>query len=134
MGVAYTPSVYAANANTSVQRVEQQKTVKGSVQDANGPIVGASVLVKGTGNGTVTDLDGNFSLDVSPNQTLVISYIGYKPQEIAVGNQSTISVTLEEENASLNEVVVVGYGVQKKKLVTGATVEVKGDDIQKMAL
>lgn len=132
MGVAYTPSVYAANANTSVQRVEQQKTVKGSVQDANGPIVGASVLVKGTGNGTVTDLDGNFSLDVSPNQTLVISYIGYKTQEIAVGNQSTISVTLEEENASLNEVVVVGYGVQKKKLVTGATVEVKGDDIQKM--
>lgn len=67
MGVAYTPSVYAANANTSVQRVEQQKTVKGSVQDANGPIVGASVLVKGTGNGAVTDLDGNFSLDVSPN-------------------------------------------------------------------
>jgi TonB-linked SusC/RagA family outer membrane protein len=132
MGVAYSPSVYAANANTSVQRVQQQKTVKGSVQDANGPIVGASVLVKGTGNGAVTDLDGNFSLDVSPNQTLVISYIGYKTREIAVGNQTTINVTLEEENASLNEVVVVGYGVQKKKLVTGATVEVKGDDIAKM--
>ena len=103
------------------------------MSDAEGPIIGASVVEKGNpGNGTVTDLDGNFTLNVKPGATIVITYIGYQKQEIAVGNQSNISVTMKTDDKSLDEVVVVGYGVQKKKLVTGATVQVKGDDIAKL--
>ena len=110
-----------------------QSAVKGTVNDDSGePIIGASVVEKGTTNGTVTDFDGNFSINVKSGATLVVSYIGYTTQEIAVNGQSTINVTLKEDNALLDEVVVVGYGVQKKKLVTGATVQVKGDDIAKL--
>ena len=132
LGLAYSPSVYADAAVNTVQSVQQTKKVTGTVKDAMGPVIGASILEKGTSNGTVTDLDGNFSLNVQPGATLVISYIGFETQEIAVGNQSTINVTMKEDNTSLEEVVVIGYGVQKKKLVTGATVQVKGDDIAKL--
>ena len=127
-------SPVAANAENSVQAVQQStKKVTGTVSDAMGPVIGASVVEKGnTSNGVVTDFDGNFTINVKPGATIVISYIGYTTQEIAVGNQSSISVTLQEDNALLDEVVVVGYGVQKKKLVTGATVEVKGEDIAKL--
>ncbi len=127
-------SPVAANAENSVQAVQQStKKVTGTVSDAMGPVIGASVVEKGnTSNGVVTDFDGNFAINVKPGATIVISYIGYTTQEIAVGNQSSISVTLQEDNALLDEVVVVGYGVQKKKLVTGATVEVKGEDIAKL--
>ena len=89
-------------------------------------------MEKGTTNGTVTDFDGNFTLNVNPGATIVISYIGYETQEIKVGNQSNINITLSEDDAVLEEVVVVGYGTMKKKLVTGATVQVKGDDIAKL--
>ena len=132
LGLAYSPSVYADAAVNTVQSVQQTKKVTGTVMDAMGPVIGASILEKGTSNGTVTDIDGNFSLNVQPGATLVISYIGFETQEIAVGNQSTINVTMKEDNTSLEEVVVIGYGVQKKKLVTGATVQVKGDDIAKL--
>ncbi len=128
----YSP-VMAAGADNSVQAVQQStKKITGTVSDAQGPVIGASVVEKGTSNGTVTDFDGNFTLNVKPGATLVISYIGYTTQEIATGNQSTFNVTMEEDNTSLEEVVVVGYGVQKKKLVTGATVQVKGDEIAKL--
>ena len=103
----------------------------GLAGDAGGPVIGATIMEKGTSNGTVTDLDGNFSLNVQPGATLVISYVGYKTQEIAVGSQSVINIDLTEDADVLEEVVVVGYGVQKKKLVTSATVQVKGDDIAK---
>ncbi len=132
LGVAYSPSVYAASESTAIQAVQQQKAVKGTVSDANGPVIGATIMEKGTSNGTVTDLDGNFTLNVKPGATLVVSYVGYKTQEVAVGNNSSFNLTLEEDNTNLDEVVVVGYGVQKKKLVTGATVEIKGDDVAKM--
>lgn len=131
-GVCYSPSVYATSENTAVQAVQQQKTVKGTISDAQGPVIGATVMEKGTSNGTVTDLDGNFTLNVKPGATIVVSYIGYKTQEIVVGNQNNLNIALQSDDQSLDEVVVVGYGVQKKKLVTGATVEVKGEDIQKM--
>lgn len=125
--------VWAASPSQSVNAVQQAKKVTGNVSDAEGPIIGASVVEKGNpGNGTVTDLDGNFTLNVKPGATIVITYIGYQKQEIAVGNQSNISVTMKTDDKTLDEVVVVGYGVQKKKLVTGSTIEVKGDDIQKM--
>jgi len=126
-------SPVAANAENSVQAVQQStKKITGTISDSQGPVIGASVVEKGTSNGTVTDLDGNFTLNVKPGATLVISYIGYTTQEIAVGNQSNFNVTLQEDNTSLEEVVVVGYGVQKKKLLTGATVQVKGEDIAKL--
>ena len=133
LGLSYTTEALATSPNFAVNSVQQSKKVTGNVSDAEGPIIGASVVEKGNpGNGTVTDLDGNFTLNVKPGATIVITYIGYQKQEIAVGNQSNISVTMKTDDKTLDEVVVVGYGVQKKKLVTGSTIEVKGDDIQKM--
>ena len=129
--VGFTYPAYASS-EAAPQAVQQSKTVSGTVVDADGPVIGATVLEKGTTNGTVTDIDGNFTLNVQPGATLVISYVGYKTQEIAVGNQSFINVNIAEDADVLEEVVVVGYGVQKKKLVTGATVQVKGEDIAKL--
>ena len=129
--MGYTSPLYAASS-AGVQAVQQTKKIKGTVNDAFGPVIGANVLEKGTTNGVITDMNGNFTLDVQPGATLVVSFIGYTSQEIAVGNQTVINVTLKEDTEMLEEVVVVGYGVQKKKLVTGATVEVKGEDIAKL--
>jgi len=130
-GMGYAPSLYAASAD-AVHAVQQTKKIKGTVTDAMGPVIGANVLEKGTTNGVITDFDGNFTLDVKPGATLVISFIGYTTQEVVVGNQSTINVKLVEDTETLDEVVVVGYGTMKKKLVTGATVQVKGDDLAKL--
>ena len=133
MGGAYAPNAFAASPNQTVQAVQQSKKVTGHVVDADGPIIGASVVEKGNPkNGAITDLDGNFEVNVPKGATLVISYVGYKTREVVVGEQSNINVTLSTDEKSLEDVVVVGYGVQKKKLVTGATVEVKGDDVQKL--
>ena len=109
------------------------QTVKGTVNDETGePIIGATVKVQGSNEGTVTDFDGKFSVRASSNATLVISYVGYVTQQVKVGGKSSVNVTLVEDNTTLNDVVVIGYGVQKKKLVTGATVQVKGDAIAKL--
>ena len=130
LGVGYSSNAYAAG---DVQNVQQAtKKITGTVVDAQGAVIGASVVEKGTTNGTVTDFDGNFSLNVNPGATIVISFIGYETQEIKVGNQDNFSITMKDDNAQLDEVVVVGYGVQKKKLVTGATVQVKGEEIAKL--
>ena len=109
----------------------QQQTVRGVVVDQNGdPVIGASIQVKGTGTGVVTDLDGRFTLNVDRGAVLIVSYIGYKTQEVEA--RPNMNIALREDTEVLDEVVVVGYGVQKKKLVTGATVQVKGEDIAKM--
>ena len=109
------------------------QTVKGTVISGsdNEPLIGASVMVEGTRNGAVTDLDGNFAISAKNGQTLEVSYLGFITQKVKVTG-SVINVTLLEDKQSLDEVVVVGYGVQKKKLVTGATVQLKGDDIAKL--
>ena len=109
------------------------QTVKGTVISGsdNEPLIGASVMVQGTKTGAVTDRDGNFTIEAKNGQTLEVSYLGFITQKIKVTG-STINVTLNEDKQSLDEVVVVGYGVQKKKLVTGATVQLKGDDIAKL--
>ena len=110
-----------------------QGTVKGTVSDAFGdPVIGATVKVQGSNEGTITDFDGNFSIKAASNATLIISYIGYTTKEVNVNGQSTVNVTLEEDNTTLEDVVVIGYGTMKKKLVTGATVQVKGEDIAKL--
>lgn len=112
----------------------QSKTISGiviSAADAE-PLIGVSVLIKGTSVGTITDFDGNYSISARDGEVLVFSYIGYKNQEITVTNQTVLNVSLAEDSEVLDEVVVVGYGVQKKKLVTGATVQVKGESLQKL--
>jgi TonB-linked SusC/RagA family outer membrane protein len=110
-------------------------TVTGVVTDVSGEtLIGVNVSVKGTTNGAITDFDGRYTLSqVSPQSILVFSYIGYVPQEVTVGNQRNVNVQLKEDTRSLEEVVVVGYGVQKKKLVTGATIQVSGDNLQKLS-
>jgi len=111
-----------------------RRRVTGVISDPSGePIIGANIIVKGTTTGTVSDFDGRFDMDVPANSILKISYIGYVEQEIriAAGKENYL-VQLKEDSEMLDEVVVVGYGVQKKKLVTGASVQVKGEDIQKL--
>jgi len=109
--------------------VQAQTTVSGVVSDQNGPLPGASVVVKGTTNGTQTDFDGNFQLsNVPEDATLVFSYVSFKTQEIPVNGQTTLNITLEADTQSLEEVVVVGYGTQKKKEITTAVSSVKAED------
>ena len=111
-----------------------QGKVSGTVVDANGDaIIGASVIVKGTSTGTVTDYDGNFTIqNVPANGSLVISYVGYRNQTVAVAGKSQVNVTLEEDRQLLDEVVVVGYGVQKKSDVTGALAHLESKELTSM--
>jgi len=110
------------------------KTISGTVVSStdNEPLIGATVQLEGVQGGTITDFEGNFKIEANEGQTLVVSYIGYITKKVKVGGASVLNITLDEDKASLDEVVVIGYGVQKKKLVTGATVQVKGDDIAKL--
>ena len=107
-----------------------QNKVSGTVTDNIGPVIGASVMEKGTNNGAITDLDGNYTITVRPGATLVFSSIGYATQEIAVGSQSVINVVLGEDTEFLDEVVVVGYGTMKKSDLAGASVSMKEDAIK----
>ena len=111
----------------------QQRTVTGTVVDDLGqPLIGVSILEKGTTNGVITDMDGNFSLKLtSENPTLVFSYIGYKTQEVPVGGKTTLNVTMSEDAEQLDEVVVVGYGVQKKSSMTASVSSVSSKEIVK---
>ena len=112
----------------------QSKTITGVITSGTDgfPLIGVSVQVQENSTGSITDLDGRYSVQASEGQTLVFSYIGFKSQTIKIGTSSIINVVLIEDNEMLDEVVVVGYGVQKKKLVTGATVQVKGDKIAEL--
>lgn len=113
---------YAADNAKQPLAAEQTKKVTGTVTDAEGPIIGATVRVKGSTVGAVTDIDGNFSIDVPAGATLEISYVGYVTREVKVGNQSVINVVLTQDAESLEEVVVVGYGTMKKSDLSGASV------------
>ncbi|KGO93734.1 SusC/RagA family TonB-linked outer membrane protein [Flavobacterium subsaxonicum] len=113
----------------------QDTNVSGKVTDENGlPVPGASVLVKGTSNSASSDIDGNYQIMASPSATLVISYVGYANQEIAINGQTSINVSLAPEAKTLEEVVVVGYGTQKKSVVTGAISSVKSKDLENLPL
>ena len=120
-----------------VAMVQQQVNLRGTVKDANGePIIGANVLEKGTTNGIITDFDGNFTLSVSKNATLVISYIGYKTIEIPASQAKggKLDIVLTEDSEALEEVVVIGYGTQKKADVTSAVASVKAESFNKGAI
>ena len=115
------------------QLMAQTTTVTGIVTDAKEPLVGAAVLEKGTTNGTLTDLDGKFTLNLTKSKSavLVVSFVGYKPKEVAVNNAASINIELAASDA-LDELVVVGYGTQRKAVVTGAIAKVKGSDLENM--
>ena len=112
---------------------QSARKITGTVKDNNGePIIGANVSVKGTTNGTITDTEGNFSLEnISNKDVIVISYIGYTPQEIRTGNQNNIKIILKEDSQALEEVVVVGFGTQKKVNLTGSIGTVKTEEVLK---
>lgn len=110
----------------------QSKKVTGRVTDTAGePIIGANVLVKGTTNGVISDLDGNYSLDVEPGAILQFTYVGFVSQDISVDGRSTINVQMKEDTKSIEEVIVVGYGSQKKETLTGSVANIRGEEITK---
>ena len=122
----------ASDAGVGSVNILQQKgkTVSGVITDAYGAVIGANVVVKGTTTGTVTDVDGKFTLvNVPADAVLQISYIGYVTQEVGVGGQTVLHITLKEDSQSLDEVVVVGYGVQKKVNLSGAVQAIGDEDI-----
>ena len=121
----------ASAATESVASVQQTKQATGHVADSQGPLIGATVLEKGTTNGTITDFDGNFSLNVKPGATLVISYVGYVSQEVKAGDN--IRVSLKEDGHLVNEVVVIGYGTQRREAVTGSVANIGGEKLNQVA-
>lgn len=117
-----------------MQALGQKITVTGTVSETNGePVIGATVMEKGTANGTATDIDGKYTISVDPKATLVVSYVGYDTQEIKVNGQTAIDITIKENDQLLDEVVVVGYGTMKKSDMTGAISSVSGKDLAKRA-
>lgn len=122
------------DGTAAVRAVLQQITVKGTVNDAYGAVIGASIIVKGTTNGVVTDMEGNFTLNVNKGDCLVISYVGYKTQEIVVKDAQTLTINLKEDTEALEEVVVVGYGTQKKVNLTGSVSSIDSKQLSNRAL
>ena len=136
-GATLLPMQAFAEANETIQSVQQTaRKVTGVVSDSQGPLIGATVKEKGTANGTATDLNGNFVLNVKSGATLVVTYVGYVTKEVKVPANagSKIFITLEEEQGrNLNEVVVIGYGTQRREAVTGSVANMQGDKLNQVA-
>ncbi len=115
---------------TSTALMAQTNVITGTVSDETGPVIGAAVLIKGTTAGTVSGVDGSWSISASPSDTLVFDCLGYKNVEVPVANRTVINTILEPDSEMVEETVVVAYGVQKKSLVTGAISSVRGDDLE----
>lgn len=123
---------YAVAAD-AIEIVQQNKKIAGIVVDQNGEaVIGANVIQKGTTNGTITDIDGKFTLEVPAKAVLTVSFIGYQSQDVALkGNETQLTVTLKDDTEVLDEVVVVGYGTMKKRDLSGAVSQIKSDDLMK---
>ena len=122
--------LFLVNSVNVMAAIEQVIHVKGQVVDSTGePVIGANIVVKGTNTGVISDIDGNFAIDAPKNSVLLISFIGYKSQEVKVTGPS-VKIVLTDDAEMLNEVVVVGYGSQKKSDITGAMVNVKSEALQ----
>ena len=130
VSLAAPPESAGVNAPMAVQ---QKVTVTGNVSDAAGPLIGATIKVKGSSTGVVADMDGNFKIQANPSDVLEISYIGYITQEVTVGNKTKLTIMLEEEKHNLNEVVVIGYGTQRREAVTGSVANVSGAELNQIA-
>lgn len=127
----YAVESYGPGNSEAIQQTSRSKSVKGTVIDENGdPMVGVSVVVKGTKEGIATDIDGNFALNVSPGAVLQISYIGYRTQNVKVGSNTSLEIKLLPDDNMLDDVVVVGYGTVKKRDLTGAVSSVKSEMIK----
>ena len=129
MGMICAQQVSAASEK--VAAVQQTRQATGHVEDSQGPLIGATVMEKGTTNGTVTDFDGNFSLNVQPGATLVISYVGYESMEVKAGDN--VQVKMKEDGHVVNEVVVIGYGTQRREAVTGSVANIGGEKLNQIA-
>ncbi len=125
--ILFFSAAFAPVANAQVH------TVTGTVTDETGVLPGVNIVVKGTTNGTITDIEGNYVMQASSSDVLVFSFIGYETTEVQVGDQTRIDVALVPEKTQLDEIVIVGYGTTKKKLITGANMNVKGEKISKLA-
>lgn len=121
-----------SNINAVTTEIPQKIVVSGSVSDADGPLPGVNVVVKGTSTGSVTDFDGNYSISIeNTNAVLVFSYIGYSTKEVAAGNQTTLNVILETDASGLDEVVVIGYGTRTRGELTGAVSTIKSEELER---
>lgn len=124
-------SVYIALSGSLFAQADNTIEVRGKVFFENEGLIGASLVEKGTTNGTVTNTEGDYKINVRPNAVLVVSYLGFKTENVPVNGQKEINIELKEDYNQLDEVVAIGYGVQKKKLNTGATLQVKGDNLSR---
>lgn len=133
-GLAYTiegKTIILRKATAGLVQQQNNKRITGVVKDANGePVIGANIVVKGTTNGTITDMDGNFVLDVPAGAILHVSYIGYSDKEIPVGSQTALAISLAEDSQALDEVVVIGYGTARKIDLTGSTSSLGGEKLR----
>ena len=125
------PVQQASAATESVASVQQTKQATGYVADSQGPLIGATVMEKGTNNGTVTDFNGFFTLNVKPGATIVVSYVGYVSQEVKAGDN--LKINLKEDGHVVNEVVVIGYGTQRREAVTGSVANIGGEKLNQVA-
>lgn len=132
---SYAKEVRIGEHGSSSNGISQQQTsVTGTVLDETGePIIGANIIIKGTTRGVITDLDGVFTISAALNDVLLVSYIGYLSQEISLNGRTSLTIRLKEDTQSLEEVVVIGYGVQKKSVVSAAISSVKSEDLGKVA-
>lgn len=127
-GMAFPMPLWASQSTAIVQ--QHVKQITGIVNDASGaPVIGANVVQVGSTNGTITDVDGKFTLNVPVGAKLKVSYIGYNDQQITVGNSNSYTIILKEDTESLDEVVVVGYGTQKKVNLTGSVATISSDKL-----
>lgn len=121
----------AAAADTKKTEKKATRKISGTITDEQGePLIGATVMIKGTAEGTVTDLDGKFTINAAPGQKLHVTYVGYNPQTVAASNGSDMNIKMKETDNTLNEVVVIGYGTVKKKDLTGAVASVRGQELE----
>ena len=131
--IAYNFNEGYISLRTKYASVQQkQKKITGIVSDNLGPVAGANITIKGSSIGTVTDMDGRFTLDVPEQSTLVVSYIGFLPQEIKIGNKNEFTISLKEDTKLLDEVVVIGYGTTSAKKMVSAVTSVKGEKLQEL--
>lgn len=133
-GFMFVQPLAAENHEIFLQNVRQQKqSFSGTIKDSSDtPVIGASIMEKGTTNGTISDSNGNFTISAVPGATLIVSYIGYKKQEIKITTGKSLNLTLEEDSEMLDELVVIGYGVQKKSDVTGSVTSINKNRLSKL--